>query len=72
MVALEKGIYCNAENYVVFYGYRKTKKNANGELENNDPDGLTWHIAPPPPIESLRKDNGDYSLKWVNGGYVEQ
>jgi len=58
----EKGIYCNSDGYVIYYGYS----------QGEPTEGNTWHVAPPPPVESLRKESGGYSLKWVDGGYVEQ
>ena len=60
MVTPEKGIYADADDYVVFYGYRR----------ETDIENCTFHVAPPPPGE-LRKEKGDYSLRWLEEAYNE-
>ena len=59
MVNLEKGIYCNADNYVVYYGFRRAV----------DILGCTWHVAPPPQ-GNLRGEDGELALRWKGGAYV--
>jgi len=58
---MEKGIYINEKNEVVFFGHRKGK----------DPDGMEFHICEENEIPLQLKRGGKFTKKFIDGVIID-